>query len=342
MSKEIYRQTQHHQMTLCNPWIILRPKFIVLALITIMLAACTSNLSGPQPTHTLPLYSATITLSATPTLLPSKTPTARPTRPPKPTPIPTETIVIPAYPTKEVVLEYTQFGGGLGSPDTLLYPLFGGFREGLHFVLYSDNQFILQDYNKPIRTKILTGSERDRLFSELDKKDFYSIDTNQTSDETNPIYDFKGRYNEVGVTDGASRCLFTSTPTPKKVCIYLPYREFLVPPVKDLFEFMDRYIPESLNIYQPDRLLLFVSKGRSFYDSYEFFLTPSISSVSWPDDLPSLKTVSEKYLYLEGENGRKVLSLIKNSSTLMVFDENGEEYSIFAEIVLPHETLIQP
>jgi hypothetical protein len=217
---------------------------------------------------------------------------------------------------------------------------FGDYRVGVRFVLYSDDQFILQEGLKPIRTKILTRSEKNQLFSKLEENGFYSIDQNYTSDETNPIYDFKGHYEKV--YDGGSECLLVNVKSPKTVCIYEPYREFLIPAVTDLFEFLNRYTPGNLTVYQPDRLLMYIRKGREFYNSYDFFVTPSIASVPWPADLPSLETQDENYLYFEGKQATKVLSLLKNSVHLMVFSEKDEDYSIYVAIVLPHEQLRQP
>lgn len=316
----------------------LKIKFVIALFIFLTLVSCSPNFPVSQPTGTNNAFSLSPAVSAR-TSTPTEESTVQSTLTPSLVPTSTPLVIIPPYQPKQVILEYTRFGGALGSPDFVLDGFFGGGRETTVFVLYADGQLILQEWGKPITTKILAEKEQKQLFSLLNKTGFYSVETNQNSDSTNPIYDFGGKYDEVKVSDGVTSCLLANIEISKKVCFYEPYREFLIPEMKELFQFIYDYAPNDLTAYQPDRLLVFVSKGHGFYDS--FIAEPSKSS-PWLSGLPSLETSKEKFMYIEGENALKVFSLFETRSWLKVFNESGQDYSVLIDVVFPHENLAQP
>ena len=264
---------------------MLNLKSIISLLFMFILVSCSLNIPVPQSPNTNSINTLTpITLAKTSTL--TESPTIQPTLTPTTFPTSTPLVVIPPYQTKQVILKYTRSGGGLGSPESV-FDSFLGYAT-TKFVLYDDDQLIFQDYLKPVQTKILTKNEKEQLLSLLDKTGFYSIETNYNSDTTNPIYDFQGKYDEVKITDGITSCLSANVTISKQVCFYEPYKDFLIPKMKELFQFIYNYAPSNLTVYQPDRLLVFVSIGRDFYNSH--IIEPT-ESIPWPSDLPSLQTV---------------------------------------------------
>lgn len=309
-------------------------KFFISLFTFLSLVSCSPNSQISQPTNTNNTFSLSPVVS-TITPISTKKPTFAPTIAPTLTPL----AIIPQYQTKQIILEYTRLGGALGSPDYVFSSFFGDGRGTTVFVLYSDGQFILQEWGKPLTTKTLTETEKNQLFVLLDKTGFYSVEANLNSDPTNPIYDFGGKYDEVKITDGVTSCLLANVKISKEVCFYEPYSEFLISGMKELFQFIYDYQPNNMVVYQPDRLLVFFSKGHGFYDS---FASESTESILWPSDLPSLETPNEKFMYLEGENASKVFSLFETRSLFKVFNESGQDYSVLLEVVFPHETLAQP
>jgi hypothetical protein len=185
-------------------------------------------------------------------------------------------------------------------------------------------------------TKILTESEMNELLYQLDVLGFHMIDTNQKHDDTDLLYNFGGRYLEVGVTDGSYSCLSIRD---TRLCYYDPYEEFVMHQVKLLFQFIDSYSPDNITLYEPDRILLFVSQGQDVYNQFE---EQSMTGMTWSPELPKLNTHREEYIYLEGERAQNFYTLVGKSTKPMIFSENGIDYSVFSAVVLPHEVISQP
>lgn len=284
-----------------------------------------------QPTSTaIPTYTQTIT--------PNPTDTPQPSSTPNPTYTPITMITIPTYKTKQIILKYTQ-SGGLGSPNALLDIFFEDHRDATPLVLYSDGQLILYQDPGRILTKNLTQAEIERLLSRVSKAGFFSVETNQQQDETDLLYNFTGRYNEIAQTDGIDYCLSVNDTNSREICIYEPYKEFLNPPIKNLFQFIDNYTASNMTRYEPDRVLLYASRDLDLYNTYAVEPT---TSIPWPTDLPTLETPDEKYMYLEGDNAKEAFSLVNDSRLPLTFNEKGQDYFVFMTPVLPDEKLSQP
>jgi len=309
-------------------------KVFFIILVVFILISCSSSVPTAQPTSKISL-TTTIQVSSTKTPNPTKKPTLEPTH--TPTYTPTPWIIIPSYQTKQVILKYTRHGGALGSPDYLFGVLLGYGRETISLVLYSDGQIIIEKYLSPILSKTLSQDEINNLLLQLDKKGFYSVETNQKHDVTDHLYNFGDQYQEG--PPGVYSCLSVNSTSSRKVCIYEPYRKFLISPMKELFQFIDDYTPSNMTLYQPDRILLFVSKGQGLYNS---FISEPATGALWPSDFPPLETQKEKYIYIEGEKAIKVFSFVNRSFSPRVFSENGQDYSVFITVVFPHESLPQP
>lgn len=249
------------------------------------------------------------------------TSTPNPTR----TPITTSTIStsFTKYSTKEPLLHY--FGGGG-------FGIFSDFKitTSTNLVLYSDGQLIIA--RNPYRFKQLSKGEESSLLSNLDKLGFYSIQTNNKHDETDPIYDFAKNYSEAW--DGLSTCLSVLGTIEKSLCYYQPYKDFLIPKMKDLFHFMDDYEPENMMPYQADRIILIIDEG------WTGTFPEDRKKIPWPSDLLSLESFAGGKVYIEGPLASKIFNFFNNSSGFFDLVDKGTEYSVFIQPVLPHENLI--
>jgi hypothetical protein len=268
----------------------------------------------------------------------------RPTQTSIPQATPTSTVTpapllqIPSYTTKQVVLLFTHSRAGLGGPEEYFDIFFGNAapRETTKLVLYSDGQLILQRPTQPSVTKILTEDEINQLLFRLDELGFHTIETNQKHDDTDLLYDFGGRYLEVGVTDGSFSCLSIRD---NRLCYYNPYEDFVMPQAKILFQFISSYTPKNTTLYEPDRIMLFISQGKDLYNLFEEL---SMISIPWSSELSPLQTAQENYVYLEGEHAQIFYTLVNESTKPMIFSENGIDYSVLSAVVLPHEVISQP
>ncbi len=314
---------------------MIKTKFLIAWFAILALVSCSSNVPTVQTTSTddLSALVPTITIVAT-----SATQTSTPQATSTPTATPTPLIQIPPYITKQVILKYTHSRAALGGPDEYFDVFFENDspRERTELVLYSDGQLILQKTPQLSITKFLTEDEINQLLYHLDELGFRMIDTNQKHDDTDLLYDFGGRYLEVGVTDGAYSCLSVRD---NKICYYDPYEDFVMPQVKILFQFIDGYTPDNTTLYEPDRILLFVSQGQELFNS---FVEQSKASTSWSPKLPPLEASQEKYIYLEEEHAQIFFVLADKSTEPMIFSENGRDYSVLSVVVLPHENISYP
>jgi len=311
---------------------MIKSKIAFVLFVVLTLISCSSKIPAAPSTKTNNLSSPTPTIAIT---IASPTETVVPTITPSPTYTATPLVNIPPYATKEVILKYTHSRAALGLPDEYFDVLLG-IRPTTKLVIYSDGQLILQKASKSIVTKTLTEGEIHQLLFQLDQLGFHMIDTNQKHDDTDLLYDFGGRYLQVGVTDGAFSCLSIRD---TEICYYEPYKDFVMPQALLLFQLVDNYSPSSTTLYQPDRILLYVSPGPDLYHS---FVENPMTTMSWPSGLPSLETSQEKYIYLEGKQAQEFFSFLDGFTKPMIFNENGKDYSVLSTVVLPHETISQP
>ena len=164
---------------------------------------------------------------------------------------------------------------------------------------------------------------------------FYELESNQQHDLTDQLYNFGGQCSRI--YDGFYHCVLINRDNTRNLCAYDPFREYLVPEMVNILEFLDEYQPAEMTQYYPDRILLHVQIGRN----------PDIddlpeNAILWPEDLPSLETTDQKDMYFEGDTARKAYDLFDLTSQFNVFIQTGTEYTVFYEIVLPHEEVVQP
>ena len=247
------------------------------------------------------------------------------------TPSPTQTsTATPSFPVKQVLFDYIE--GGFHAADEMFYAGYGvdGWSK---LVLYMDGQLIIP--GTPYRQKILSKDEVNQLLTKLETLGFYTIESNQQHDPSDKLYNFGDQYH--GVSDPMWYCVLINKGEARKLCEWEPYKMFLVPEMKTILKYLDVYQVKGATPYFPDRILLWVRAGRS----------PDVENlpekaIPWNDKLSSLETSGEKILYFEGEEAKNISALFGNAETVKVFTQNGIEYTVSMDIVLPHEQLALP
>jgi hypothetical protein len=89
-----------------------------------------------------------------------------------------------------------------------------------------------------------------------------------------------------------------------------------------------------MSLYSPDRILLWVQRGRD----------PNVTdlskeSIPWKDTFPSLETANEKIIYVEGATAKEIYAIFNNAIAFKVFSQDGVDYTVVVDIVLPHEEI---
>lgn len=301
----------------------------------LLLSAC-SNQATPiaftsvEPTLTSPATSTPVipipTQIPSPTFTPTPNPTFTPTRSmlilKAPTPLPTRTPPIYLPPEKIALLDYSVSGS---------HGYFDGYLDysWSHLVLYEDGQLIISN-----QQKMFSPDEVAQFFSKLEELEYYTLESNQQHDPTDPLYNFGTQYSRV--YDGMLYCVLTTGEQGRNLCAYDPFREFLVPAMKNILAFLDNYHPAGMTPYEPDRLLLAVYRGDN-----PFFTEPPQKTISWPETFPSIATEKERILLIEGEIAKEIYELFDGTHYVRV-SYKDVEYSIYFEEVLPHEVVQQP
>jgi hypothetical protein len=251
----------------------------------------------------------------------------RPTSTPNPTqtPVVTPTVtLISPYPTKQVLLDYDVLGSH--TPFDLFYTDHGWSK----LVIYTDGQLIIP--SKQTKQKMLAANEIKKLLSRLEYFKFFELESNQAHDPTDKLYNMGDRYFRV--YDAHLFCVLVNAETTRKLCAYEPFLDFLVPEMKSILKTLDRYNPGGMSLYSPDRILLWVQRGRNPYvtDLAE-------ESILWKDNFPSLETASEKIIYVEGATAKEIYAFLNNEISFKVFSQDGMDYTVVVDVVLPHEEI---
>jgi hypothetical protein len=119
----------------------------------------------------------------------------------------------------------------------------------------------------------------------------------------------------------------------RKICAYEPDIQFLVPKMKNILKFLGDYEPAGATPYYPDRILLWVKEGR---DPYNDNLPKT--AIPWHEHLPSLET-SNPILFVDGDMAKEIFMLFGSTDKGKVFSQNGKEYTVYIDVVLPHEKM---
>jgi hypothetical protein len=243
-------------------------------------------------------------------------------------PVSTASLYFPPYQTKQFILNYC-VSGWHGSfdmfTDKSCWPL---------LVLYTDGQMIIP--GETYHQKFLSEEEIVHLLMQLESKGLYTLETNQKHDPTDHLYDFGDHYERI--YDGLYYCIVVRNVTRERnLCVHDPQREYLIPEMRNLLEFLDEYQLDEATQYYPDRILLSVEAGRNPYVQN----LPE-QAIPWPEHLPPLETAGYNPIYAEGKMALEIYALFDNTDSFRVFTQDGREYTLEIEPVLPHEELIIP
>ncbi len=275
--------------------------------------ASSSSMSEPTSVTTL----TQTELPSTQSPIPS--PTYLPTWTPRVTPL-------PPYTLKHILFNY--FKVGSHSSFVSFYTEFGDSK----LVLYDDGQMIILGKWEGIYRyyqKTSSESEIKQFFSKLEAFGFYKLESNQQHDPTDKLYNFGNQYSRV--FDGLWYCVYVNLSEERNLCVHQQQRQFVVPEMENILQFVDQYQPQGLAIYSPDRILLSIHAGRD----------PDVNdlpekAIAWPDHLPSIKTDDFKIMFFQDADAKEIFALFNNTVTFEVFSQNGIEYTVLVEVVLPH------
>jgi hypothetical protein len=191
--------------------------------------------------------------------------------------------------------------------------------------------------------KTLSADEVKMFFAKLDSLGFFSLESNQKHDEEDKLYNFGGHYQNV--YDGLKYCILVNYDKSKQLCAYEPYMQFLIPEMKNILKYFDEYKPDGLTPYDPDRILL----STRLADPNRNDL--SANGTLWDERFPSLefslrKIRNDAYdlpvsiMYIQGDLAKEIYRFLRNSHSHGLFIQNGINYIVDVDIVLPHETVI--
>lgn len=299
----------------------------VSAVVCLLLTACNRLRDVPNAfTSLTPEPSHTATAIATSTLLATQTRIAPTEIPSTPTFTP-----FPPYHSKKVIFEYYIVG-----QQSYFDAFYADCCQLPRIILYDDGQMLVNG-----RQKVLSSDEIKVFLSKLDAFGFFTLESNQQHDLTDKLYDFGNNYQEVN--DGLKYCILVNAEKTTNLCAREDYMQYLIPNMKTIFKYLDKYKPTGLTPYYPDRILLSIEPVDSNSSDLPATATP------WDNRFPSLEfSPPQKYLYdnsppimyIEGDMAKEIYIFITNSPDSDVFTQNGKQYRVQLDVVLPHETVI--
>lgn len=311
---------------------LMKKIFLLSAVISIVFTACdvqrnvpaTLRSPGQEPSST---PTSTLTLTSTriqPTELPS-TSTFTP---------------FPTYHNKGVIFDYYVIGNQAYWDEFFDSPS-GNIVTKL--VLYDDGQMLIASTGETYKQKVLSFAEIKSFLSKLETLGFYSIESNQKHDTTDDLYNFEGKYEEVGVFGGLRDCISVNADNSRNLCVHDSYLQYLIPEMKKILQYLDTYQPEGMTLYYPDRILLAI---QSILDS-SIERPPAIP---WDEHFPTLEKDPKRYtwdssiqvIYIDGDMAKKIYLFFEGSDGKIVVSQNGNEYLANIRVLLPHEKVKNP
>lgn len=273
-------------------------------------------------------------------LIPTPTIVSTPTRIQSPESAATPTFTpFPPYHNKKVVFDYYVVGN-LADWDIFFDPPSGNIVTRL--VLYDDGQMLIAGAGETYTQKVLSTKEIKSFLSKLETLGFYSLVSNQEHDPTDKLYNFEGKYEEVGVIDGLEYCILVDGVKSRKLCIQESYTQFLIPEMKSILQFLDEYKPVGMTSYYPDRIFLSIRAADPSSD------TLPATTTLWKENFPSLEFshpsdyVYDFYtstIYVDGNMAREISTFFENPDASGVFTQNDREYIVYIRVLLPHEKI---
>ena len=278
-----------------------------------------------------PTNSPTPSVTFTATVAPTFTRTPKPTFTVTATVVPSET----PFPTKQVLLDSYRMG---------FHTFFDGVRDYTfsNLTVYKDGQLIISGESGYLQ-KQLSAGEMDRFFAQLKSLGFYELETDADGQATDRLYTPDNPFERI--YDASSDCILTTNQgKPRDICAYEPYAKFLVPGMKNSLKFLDAYHPDGMKPYIPDRILLMSDSAKDTTGSFSFDKTylPA-NAIPWPEQFPPLEITSYNYLmtYIQGSMATQISAYLDSvrSDKYFLFSQNGKEYIVMIDILLPHEAV---
>lgn len=306
--------------------------FLLSAVVSIVFTACgvqrnvPTTLSSPTPE---PSSTPTATLNLTPTRIQPTELLSTPTFTPFPT-----------YHNKGVVFDYYVIGHQ-AYWDEFFDPPSGNILTKL--VLYDDGQMLIADTGETYKQKVLSSAEIKSFLSKLESLGFYSLESNQKHDPTDDLYNFEGKYEEVGVFDGLRNCILVDADNSRNICVHDSYMQFLIPEMKKILQYLDTYKPAGMTPYYPDRILLTIQSGLDSSIEYP-------PAIPWDEHFPTLEKDPKRYtwdtsvqvIYIDGDLAKAIYLFFEGSDSSIVVSQNGNEYLVDIRVLLPHEKVKNP
>ena len=309
-----------------NVWLRL---FLLAAL---CLSGCTGQAVTPRNPQTailsagqtpVPSATATAAVTVTPTATATTTATVTSTTVPSPTATPTRTPFVETYPLKQVWIEYGATLGGPadnGSPLPLSMPVWVLYTDGT-LIVYRDGAF---------QTRTMAKNETCDLLYLISRLGFYEIETDGGDYRSSPIY--AGLPPDQPVVDAVYEYLIVNWQTPKTLWVHDAIKDYAIAPVKNILNLCRGYTPYGAQPYIPDRLALSVQPGRAAAEM------EMVEAARWPAGARSLADAEESsLLYLDNPAAARVYPLLQAPYTPQVFVDEGQEYTVTARPLLPHE-----
>ena len=201
--------------------------------------------------------------------------------------------------------------------------------------MYDDGQMIIPPsegvVGGPYKQKFLSPDEIKQFLAKLEVLGFYSLESNHKHDPTDKLYNYGNNYQKS--YDGRFYCIIVNTDKSGNLCAYEPDLQYLIPEMKNILHYLGEYEPAGMTLYYPDRILLWVQAGR---DPYNDSLPET--TIPWDEHFPSLET-SSSIMFIDGEMAKEIYMLIGGTNKGVVFSQDGKEYTVYLDVVLPHEKI---
>ncbi len=318
----------------------MRKQFIFLVLICIFLTACGGQKDTPSRS---PSMAAETIISVTPTA--TSTSTGTPTATSAPTKIPSSTInptatytPLPPYQNKHVIFNYYILGNH-SDYDYFYTPDFCCSITKL--VIYEDGQIIIA--GEKTKQKVLSKDEINQFLSKLDTLGFFSVESNQKHNPTDKLYDYGQNYQKSN--DGLKDCILVNGDRTRNLCVRETDLQYLIPKMKSILQYLDKYNPGSMTQYFPDRIFLSVQSADEYADDLPGTTKP------WDKNFPSLEiTNPRKYaldnnnpvIFIDGDKAKEIYQTFHGIDGCKVFSENDNEFIVCMRVIFPHEKVWNP
>lgn len=216
---------------------------------------------------------------------------------------------------------------------------FDPYPTTTRLVLYDDGQMIIAG-KEPYKQKVLSSGEINRFLSKLETLGFYSLESNQKHDPTDKLYDYGNDYQES--FDGVKDCILVNADRSRNLCVYEPDQQFLIPEMKNILKYLEEYKPVGMTPYYPDRIFLSIRAADPSSD------TLPANAIPWDKHFPSLETAKPRVytsdtlnaiVYVDGDMAKKIYMFFLSSDGSGVFTQNGKEYIVYMDVILPHEKI---